>query len=110
MAREYICLSKNKTEDGIIGISLSSFEEIARLCLKEQSDIRIAEASTFTNNCTCRIVDNKVVININVLVKAGVNVNNICRSVQENITDYITHMTDLTNVTVNLNITGFYIA
>ncbi|MBR0137177.1 MAG: Asp23/Gls24 family envelope stress response protein [Erysipelotrichaceae bacterium] len=51
-----------------------------------------------------------MIININVLIKAGVNVNEYCRIIQQNISEYIKRMTDFSRVNVNVNIVGFYLA
>ncbi len=110
MAREYVSLSKNASENGMIGISLSTFEQIAKLSIADMENVRVAGSGKFSRNCTCKVVDGNIVININVLIKTGVNVNEYCRIIQQNISEYIRRMTDFSRVSVNVNIVGFYLA
>lgn len=110
MAREYVCLTKNSNENGLIGLSLSTFEQIAKLSIEDMKNVRLAGTSRFSNNCSCKVVNGQIILNLNVLIKAGVNVNEYCRQIQQNITEYIRRMTDFAGVNVNVNITGFYLA
>ncbi|MBR0137176.1 MAG: hypothetical protein IJM15_02080 [Erysipelotrichaceae bacterium] len=52
MAREYVSLSKNASENGMIGISLSTFEQIAKLSIADMDNVRVAGSGKFSRNCT----------------------------------------------------------
>ena len=46
---------------------------------------------------------------MNVKVKTGNNVNEICRKVQNHIINCIYNMTDFNDVIINIDVKGFYI-
>ena len=109
MAREYVCLNDRNNNDGLIGVSLNTFEQIATLCVGELENVRMAGTGRLSSNCVCRVEENTIIININVCIKAGTNVNVCSREIQRYISDFVAKMTGFTKVTVNVNVTGFYL-
>ena len=111
MATEYIVSKNDEKTLGITGLSKNVFESIAALCIEEIKDVRIAPTGKnyFTKPVSCKVVEDNIVVNVNILISTGVNINEISNEVQEKVHEAIAFMTSFRNVVVNVNVVGFYI-
>ena len=105
---EYI-VSKNQERDlGIIGLSTRVFSSIAAACIEDEDRIRVAPGKSLSKSLSCKVVKNNIVINANVLVTTGNNLNALCSTLQQRIYTAVSQMTGFKNIIVNLNVVGFY--
>ncbi len=109
MAVEYILANKQDRNTGVIGLSIAVFEAIAKYSIEDMSDVTLALNTSFRKSISCKVVDNRLVLTMNILVKTGRNVNDICNDIQQHIQSMIKDMTNINNVKVNIIIRGFYI-
>lgn len=109
MAVEYIVANKNEQNIGIIGLSIAVFEAIAKYSIEDLDDVMTMLNTNFRKNISCKVEKNHLVLNINILVKIGRNVNEISQEVQQHVINEIRQMTNIKEITVNINIRGFYI-
>ena len=111
MPTEYI-VSKNEEKTlGITGLSKNVFESIAALCIEEVDDVKIAPTGKnyFSKPVSCKVVKDNIVMNLNILISSGVNINEISNIVQEKVHEAIYFMTNIKNVIVNVNVVGFFL-
>lgn len=109
MAVEYIVANKKEQNIGIIGLSIAVFESIAKYSIDDLDDVMAMLNTNFRKNISCKVEKNHLVLNINILVKIGRNVNEISQEVQQHVINEIRQMTNIKEITVNINIKGFYI-
>ena len=109
MATEFIVSKNENNELGIIGLSTAVFESIAEQCLEESDNAKLANSSTLKKGVSCKVVKDNIVVNVNILISTGVNINEISNEVQEKVHEAIAFMTSFRNVVVNVNVVGFYI-
>lgn len=105
MAQEYLAV-ENKGK-GLIAISTNVFETIAKICVEDEKDVTLADASYFKNAIHCKMVDEKLVLNLNVKVNYNAKVNELCSRLQTRIYDNVKHMTDCVADTIIVNVNGF---
>lgn len=106
---DYIVAKNREQNIGIIGLSTTVFEAIAEFSLEDIKGVKVIPATRFKRNVACKVEDGKININLNINVKTGNNVNEICRKVQKHIVNCIYNMTDFDDVIVNVDVKGFYI-
>ncbi|MGI6608178.1 MAG: Asp23/Gls24 family envelope stress response protein [Erysipelotrichaceae bacterium] len=106
---DYIVAKNRDQHIGIIGLSTAVFESIAAFSFDDIEGIKVVPDSRFKKNVVCKVEDGKININLNVTVKTGNNVNEICRKAQNHIVKCIDNMTDFNDIIVNLDVKGFYI-
>ncbi len=106
---DYIVAKNREQQIGIIGLSIAVFESIAAFSLEDVKGIKLVPATRFRKNVTCKVEDGKINIDLNINVKTGNNVNEICRKVQNHIIKGIYNMTDFDDIIVNIDVKGFYI-
>jgi uncharacterized alkaline shock family protein YloU len=109
---------KNVNELGQVNISDEVIEIIADISVKEikgvkglygniTSDIAgIFSKKGHTKGVTVEIIDEKAVLNLNIIVDFGVKIPEIAWQVQENVKSAIEAMTDIKVETINVNIAG----
>lgn len=105
MAQEYVAMS-NK-EKGIIAISTNVFETIAKICVDEQKDVVLVDSSFMKNAILCKLIDEKLVLQLQVKVHYNAKVNDVCSKLQTRIYDNIKHMSDCVADTIVINVNGF---
>lgn len=105
MAQEYLAM-ENK-DKGLMAISTNVFETIAKICVEDEKDVVLADASYFKNAINCKMVDEKLVLNLNVKVNYNAQVNDVCSRLQTRIYDNVKHMTDCVADTIIVNVNGF---
>lgn len=107
MAQEYIAL-KESNNTGIIALSKSAFQTIAKIVLEEDENLKPAESSTpFKYPITCKILNDQLILTIDVKVKYSVHVNDACSKVQSKIFENIEHMTGYTPDVIDIRVVGF---
>ena len=102
--QEYI-VDDNENSNGLIAISKESLERIAEITALESEDI-VVDKKRFA---TCKINEGKLVINIDVKLKYGANVNAVVSTLQQKIHKNILNMTGQNAEIVNVKITSFEI-
>lgn len=105
MAQEYVAMG-NK-EKGIIAISTNVFETIAKICVDDEKEVMLADSSFMKNAIACKLVDEKLVLELNVKVHYNAKVNDVCSKLQTKIYDNIKHMSDCIADTIVINVNGF---
>ena len=95
MAQEYIAL-KERNNAGVIALSKSAFQTIAKIVVEEDENIRLADSATpFKYPISCKIVNDQLILSIDIKVKYSVNVNEESSKVQSKIFENIEHMTGI---------------
>lgn len=107
MAQEYLAI-KGK-ENGMVAISTNVIETIAKICVDEDKDSSLGDTSYFKNAINCKMVEDKIVLNLKVKVNYNANVNEVCSRLQTQIFDNVKHMTDCRIDTITVEVTGFAI-
>ena len=105
---EYIAAKKQKTANGIIGISSTVFENIAARTLDDFNDVKSAPKAKRKKPVLTSVEDGGIRVDVNVLCRSSANVTQTCLEVQKAISENITHMTDFTRVKVNVIVKGFF--
>lgn len=106
MAQEYIAI-KQKNDIGMIALSKSVFQTIAAIAIEEDENVVLGEMSPFKYPLSCKIQNDKLLINLDIKVKYNVNVNEVCSRLQNRIYDSITHMSDYTPDVIDIKVNGF---
>ncbi len=109
MAVEYIVANKKDKSIGVIGLSVAVFEAIAKYSIEDMDDVMVTLSTKFRKNISCKVEKNHLVLNMNILVRIGRNVNEISQEVQQHVLNEIKQMTNIKEIVVNINIRGFYI-
>ena len=105
---EYITARNQKNNIGIIGLSAKVFETITVQALEDNANVRIVKGLGLKNAISCKVVDGRLNVNLDILVKNGNNINQLCDKVQKSVSSAITQLTDISNLAVNINIKGFF--
>lgn len=107
MAQEYIAL-KERNNTGIIALSKSAFQTIAKIVIEEDENLKLAESSTpFKYPISCKIANDQLILSVDVKVKYSANVNDACNKVQRKIFENIEHMTGYTPDVIDIRVVGF---
>lgn len=107
MAQDYVVLSNEKNENGLIAINKSVFQSVAEISIDDiENAVRIPQ-TRFTRPMTVKIEDNKLIIETDIRVKYGANVSQTCELVQNKIYENILFMTGFKASEVTVNVTGF---
>ena len=106
MAQEYICINSNK-ENGIVALNSNVFETIAIISCEDLKGILLADDKPFNKAITCKVIANKLTINMNVLMKQGVNFVKQCDDLQLNVKRNVETMTGLSSCIVNVEVVGY---
>lgn len=106
MATYIVSKNRNK-EQGIIGLSTAVFESIVTTCIGDIPNVAVAPSGTFQKSVNCKVVEDKIVVSLDIVVASGLNVTETCNSIKEKIANDIAYMTDFRNVVINVNVVGF---
>ncbi|MGN1398384.1 MAG: Asp23/Gls24 family envelope stress response protein [Erysipelotrichaceae bacterium] len=109
MAVEYILASKKDNTIGTIGLSIAVFESIAQYTIEEMNDVYLTISTNFRKNVNCKVENKTLIIDLDVIVKIGRNVNDLSHQIQNNVANEIYEMTSIKQVVVNVNVKGFCI-
>ena len=94
MAQEYIAL-KERNNAGVIALSKSAFQTIAKIVVEEDENIALAEsAAPFKYPISCKIVNDQLILSID-------------SKVQSKIFENIEHMTGYTPDIIDIHVVGF---
>lgn len=101
-------VSKNANRDaGIIGLSTAVFESIANSCISDVPDVEAAPNSTLKKSVSCKVINKKIVLNLNLVLSSSANVTEACALVKEKVFNEIAYMTNYKDVIININVVGF---
>ncbi len=106
MAQEYI-LIKEKEETGMIALERGVFETISQISVDEEEAVTFLENTVLKKNIQCKIVENRLNVAVEVKVKYGANVNQVCEQLQERIASNIYQMTNLKCNVIDIKVNGF---
>ena len=107
MAQEYIALKENNN-DGIIALSKSAFQTIAKIVIEEDENLKLAETSTpFKYPLVCKIANDQLILTMDVKVKYSVNVNDVCSKLQGKIFENIEPLTGFQPDQIDIRVSGF---
>lgn len=105
MAQEYMAMS-NK-DRGLVALNTNVFSSIAIICIDEDKNLRLGEVGPFKSAVTAKVVDGKLVMEVNVNVKYHVNVQDTCASLQHKIHDNIKQMCEIDADVIDIKVVGF---
>ena len=107
MAQDYIVIQP-QNEIGIVALNKSVFTTIARIAIDEENSIVLNESGNlFKYPISCKLVDNKMVLTIEVKVKYTANVSDACSKLQKKIFESISHMSEYTPEKIDIRGVGF---
>ena len=107
MAKEYIVINSQKQSEGLIALSKHVIESIVKHSIEEEHDCFISEESPFRSSVNCKIVKNRLAISVDIKLKYGINVNEVCESIQDKIKSVIYLMTEIDCENIKMNVVGF---
>ena len=100
---------------GKLGISRKVFEKICSVVTNKISGVSTTDEKkkknnnplfTFDKPVHCDIINNKVVIQIQVIVRQGVNVDEICTLIQQEVADALTSMVETVPFSIKIKVVG----
>jgi len=106
MAKEFY-LIENYKKNGKIGISHQVFEEIARYVTLEVDGVEFLEetSSLFKKqDIVCKIINDELYITINVRIRYNFNVGDVSQIIQDRVSQFILHMTEITPKKIDVNV------
>ncbi len=106
---EYIGVKTNEETYGVCGLSKNVFESIANHSLDDYKKAKVLSNPTGSNKVGCKLGKEGITINLDVRIKMGYNVTQVCHEIQNTVSKNIKNMTGIQNVAVNIDIKGFYI-
>ena len=105
MAQEFIVIKEKTEQSGLIGLSKSVFEMIAKISMEDVKGCMLVENSK--RAVSCRIQNNRLHVGVEAKIKYGENVNQLCEEMQQRIAQNIQLMTNLKCGSVDVKISGF---
>ena len=105
MAQEYIVIKEKTEQTGLIALSKSVFESIAKISMDEVEGCMLVDNAK--KAVVSRIANNRLHVSVEAKVKYGMNVNHICEEIQDRIAQNIQLMTNLKCGSVDVKISGF---
>ena len=109
MAQDYVILNKDNAENGLIAINKSVFQSIAEISIDDIENAVRTETTKFSRPVTIRIQDNHLMIDADIRIRYGANVNATCELVQNKIYENILFMTGYRTSDISVNVSGFEI-
>ncbi|WP_075876319.1 Asp23/Gls24 family envelope stress response protein [Merdibacter massiliensis] len=107
MAQDYIVIQP-QNDIGIVALNKSVFTTIAKIAVDEDDAIILNEGGgLFKYPISCKLVDNKMVLTIDIKVKYTVNVSDACSKLQKKIFESISHMSEYTPEKIDIRVVGF---
>jgi uncharacterized alkaline shock family protein YloU len=105
MASNYYVL-ENYAQNGTIGISLASFEQVATIAADSVEDVTVQKKTFFLADPVkaTRTKDGRVKLSLVVSVKKGAKVEPLCREIQEEVTNAIQMMCETVPVRVEIKV------
>ena len=106
MAQEYFAINTSSST-GIFGLTKEVFVTIAELAISESNQAELGENTRFHRAITCKLTQDKMMINAEVKVKYGLNVNEVCLDLQKRIYSAIYNMSDIKVDFIDVKVVGF---
>ena len=105
---EYVFI-QNYTKRGKLGISRVCFEQIVQTIVNRMQGVKVLPNSNkyvfmFHKPVKCEILNDKVLINIQVKISVGQNVNEICTKIQQEIADELTTMCEMVPFSIKIKV------
>lgn len=98
---------------GKLGINRKCFEKICSVVTNKISGVSTKEEKknqnplfTFDKPVHCDIINNKVIIQIQVIVRQGVNVDEVCTLIQQEVADTLTTMVETVPFSIKIKVVG----
>lgn len=97
---------------GKLGISRKVFEKICSVVTNRIAGVSTKEKKnnsalfTFDKPVHCDIINNKVIIQIQVIIRHGVNVDEICSLIQQEVADALTTMVETVPFSIKIKVVG----
>ncbi len=107
MAQEYILIKEKNEEVGLIALQKAVFETISQISVDEDDSVVLLDSSVLKKSIQCKIVENHLNVSVDVKVKYGANVNQVCELLQERIATNIYQMTNLKCNLIDVKVAGF---
>lgn len=108
MSKEYILISENN-DMGTIALNRSVFESIVENSEHEVEGVYTLNTSQFSNTVVVKVVDNKLNIVVNIHLKYGTNVLQVCQNLQHRISENVLNSTGITPSKIDINVLTFAI-
>ena len=99
---------------GKLGINRQVFEKICSVVTNRISGVSTKENKkknqnplfTFDKPVHCDVINNKVIVQIQVIVRQGVNVDEICTLIQQEVADALTTMVETVPFSIKIKVAG----
>lgn len=105
MAQEYMAMGKR--DKGLVALNTNVFTSIAMICVEEDKNVKLADAAPFKSNVSSKVVDDRLIIELNIIVKYNVNVQETCAGLQHKIHEDIKHMCEIDPDEIDVKVVGF---
>ena len=105
---EYVYI-KDYSKNGQLGISKNCFEQIVSVVTNKVGGVSTAKPSTpffFHKPVRCTINENKLTVDIQVIIRQGYNVDQICSSIQSEVAEALTQMMELVPFQIKIKVAG----
>lgn len=106
MAQDYVVLNK-ESDIGMIAINKSVIQSISEISINDVEFASIAPANAFSKPVTIKVDGNKLMVEADIEVKYGANVNSTSEMVQNKIYENILFMTGFKASEITVNVVGF---
>ncbi|MDY6062705.1 MAG: Asp23/Gls24 family envelope stress response protein [Erysipelotrichaceae bacterium] len=105
MAQEYIYLNESN-ESGKLALNNDVFKEITNISIGHVEGCYCSSKKE-KDNVQIKINDDKLLVNVNVKLKHGININQTCEKLQNKIFLNIFQTTDIKPEVINIKVVGF---
>lgn len=106
MEQDYIVIH-DQSENGMIAVNKSVFKAISEISIDDIENAIQMKESRFVKPLSVKIDHNKLIIEADIKVKFGANVNATCELVQNKIYENVLFMTGFKAHEVTVNVVGF---
>ncbi len=101
---------QNYSNRGKMAISTSSFEQIVSIVTNKVIGVSTTKKNNspfrFHKPVHCSISNNKVIVNIQVIIKKGNNVDKICALIQDEVAEALTTMVEMVPFSIKIKVAG----
>ncbi len=105
---EYVYI-KDYSKRGQLGISKHCFETIVSEVTNKVGGVSISKPSTpffFHKPVKCSIYENKLTVDIQVVIRNGYSVDEICSSIQNDVAEALTQMVEVVPFQIKIKVAG----
>lgn len=103
---------QNYNSTGKLGINRKCFEKICSVVTNKISGVSTKEKKnqspifTFDKPVHCDVINNKLIIQIQVIIRQGVNVDEVCTLIQQEVADALTTMVETVPFSIKVKVAG----